>query len=328
LIEQKASTSVNYELGESEEILTLGAIVFSLDGKLVSYSPDINSHTVSVRTHADLSTLKATLDAEIKHRNPLRRKNLALQTIHGELSATIKPTPATTFADVIVPQDLKEDIYDNTIYHLKNLALPTGVIMHGAPGTGKSLICSAIIQEALKEGFNACYISSYVDFDVLEELIENFLTPCVVVFEDVDSFGFSREDYGINKELSKFLQFINGISERTDPIVFVATTNYLDKLDAAIANRPVRFNRKFEFKLPTDSEIDSLMEIYFKTDEFKGLCHKKKFTGAHIREIKRTADIQILKCGGKYKDVINSAISAVSQNFSVTIKESVGFKNA
>jgi len=325
LIDQKTTTSVNYALGKSEEVLTMGVMVFSLNGKLVSFSPNMNTYTISVQTNSGLEKLKERIDHEIKFNNPLRQKNLAVQIVHGELSAMIKPTPVVTFDSVIVAKELKDDIYDNTIYHLKNLDLPTGVIMHGAPGTGKSLICSAIINEAIKEGYNTCYISSYVDFDVLEEMIETFLTPCVVIFEDVDSFGFSREEYGVNRDLSKFLQFINGISERTDPIVFVATTNYLDKLDEAIANRPVRFNRKFEFKIPTNSEIDALMNLYFGTDEFAGLCHNKKFTGAHIREIKRTADIQKLKTGGEYPDVVKSAIKAVVQNFSVTINE-VGFK--
>src|SRR3989344_4745930 len=130
----------------------------------------------------------------------------------------MKAIPSITFDDVIIDEKLKEDIYDNTIFQLENLDENNGVIFYGEPGVGKSLICSAIANECTKKGNTVCYLSTEADYTMLNEFLESFVSPCILVFEDIDAFGRSRDGVPSSSTLSDFLQFINGISEKEERI--------------------------------------------------------------------------------------------------------------
>ncbi|MBI5598954.1 MAG: ATP-binding protein, partial [Deltaproteobacteria bacterium] len=219
---------------------------------------------------------------------------------------------------------MKEDIYDNTIFHLKSIKGNNGIILHGDPGTGKSMICQAIINAALKEGYSTCFVTTRVNYAMLGEFLTTFFGRCIVIFEDIDSIGQDRE-HVLNSHLSDFLQFISGLYEREDGIVFIATTNYIEHLDRAITKRPVRFNRKFRIELPTDGEIGRLVALYFKDTRVEpGLCCGKKFTGAHIKEIHRTAEMLSLKRGVPIAETYGDAVRFVERNFT-TQTASPGF---
>jgi SpoVK/Ycf46/Vps4 family AAA+-type ATPase len=102
-------------------------------------------------------------------------------------------------------------------------------------------------------------------------------------------------------------------------MIFIATTNYLDRLDKAIANRPVRFNRKFEFKYPSDSELDRLVKLYFNDDiseKFSVLCYNKEFSGSHIKEVQRTVNLLSKKRNQTTLEVFEESVQLVHDNFS------------
>jgi SpoVK/Ycf46/Vps4 family AAA+-type ATPase len=70
--------------------------------------------------------------------------------------------------------------------------------------------------------------------------------PCILVLEDLDSL--------INAEnRSFFLNELDGFASNAG-IVTLATTNYPDRLDSAIVERPSRFDRKYHFELPALTE--------------------------------------------------------------------------
>jgi len=264
---------------------------------------------------------------EIKNNNPLRNKHLYIYDTSDCLAGTIKKRPTVNFSDVILDDTLKSDIYDNTIFHLEKMVENNGIILFGKPGVGKSLVCSAIINEAINKGFSTCYLCSKVNFESLSELIREFLTPCILIYEDIDSLGQDRKET-INTELSSFLQFINGLTEGNDRIVFIATTNYLEHLDDAIKNRPMRFNRKFEFKYPNNDQINKLITLYFDkktSDKYSTTCYNKNFTGAHIKEIKRTATILSVKDNTDIDSVFEKSVKLVYDNFSITLRNKPGF---
>ena len=241
-----------------------------------------------------------------------------------------KPVPTTTFDEVILDQAMKDDIYDNTIFQLKHIDSNNGIILSGSPGTGKSKSCQAIISEAIKEGFSTCFVVQKVDWSMLDEFIREFLAPAVVILEDIDAFCQSREET-LNGDLASFLQFINGLSEHKEKLVFVCTTNHLDHLDKAVANRPMRFNRKFEFKYPTDDQIDQLLALYFKDVTLsraqKRLCYGAEFSGSHIKELWRTATLLSKKQNKSLAEVFEKAVETVASNFSTTLTGKMGFNS-
>jgi predicted AAA+ superfamily ATPase len=309
-------------------VTTNGLTVYSIGGVLLAYeaNPKVSGH--AFKSRRDLTRLVSEIKEEIRLRNPLRRKHLQIvEDDNSCFRATIKPTPESTFENLIVDRRMAEDIYDNTIFQLKHTGFSNGVIFHGDPGTGKSLTCQAVIHEAIREGFSSCYLVGEVDFSELTSFIADYLTPCVVILEDIDSFAGERTN-GEGTRLSDFLQFLSGLTERTEQMIVIATTNHLHLLDKAINNRPVRFNRKYHFTRPTDHEVDHLLSLYFEPGEIpadaRRLCHDRSFTGAHISEIRRTAMTLAKKRNVPLSAVFVEAVAVVSQHFSLSSR-TLGF---
>jgi len=324
--ERLGSAEFEYDYGRRAEILTRGKIIFAVNGRIFVYSADCKDGTNSIYSNHDIGWLVETLKKEIRENNPLRNKHIQVVDIdHGtDFCCLLKKPPSITFNDIVLDGAMKEDIFDNTIFHLKSIKGNNGIILHGDPGTGKSMICQAVINEALKEGYSTCFVTVRVDYAMLSEFLTTFFGRCIVIFEDIDSIGQNRENV-LNSHLSDFLQFISGLYEREDGMVFIATTNYIEHLDRAIANRPVRFNRKFRIELPTDGDIRRLVALYFKDAPVEPeFCCGKKFTGAHIKEIHRTAELLSLKRGVPVAETYGDAVRFVERNFT-TQATSPGF---
>jgi len=311
-----------------ENIIINGMIFFCYNNAPYMYIADVDTGSNVIRSSVDISTLVGSLKDFIKNNNPLREKNVYV----AQDGIIMKKADDIKFEDVIIDETIRDDIYDNTIFQLECLPDNNGIILYGVPGTGKSLMASAIVNIANQKGYSTCYITTKVDFSALEEFIYKFLSPCVVILEDIDYMGQSREQT-LNTDISTLLQFISGIAEKSDKIIFVATTNYIEHLDKALANRPMRFNRKYEFKLPDDKGIDALMSRYF--DEFElpkelyPLCYKKDFTGSHIKEINRTCQNKALKQFQKItpesiKSVFPDSVQIVKNSFHISTKK-IGF---
>lgn len=318
-LEKGGSAEFQCDYNRHAEIMTSGKAAFTIGSKVFVYAVNGRRGTNSINSNHDITGLVEDLKKEIRENNPLRNRHIqiACEPHGGDFHCLYKKPPSVTFDDVILDDTLKEDIYDNTIFHMKNLKENNGIILHGDPGVGKSLICQAIIGDAIREGYSTCFVTTRVDYTQLNEFITNFLGQCIVIFEDIDSIGQSREHVP-NSHLSDFLQFVSGLYEREDGVVFIATTNYIEHLDRAIANRPVRFNRKFKLELPADSDIRRLVSLYFKDARLEpALCYGKKFTGAHIKEIRRTAEMLSLKRGVPIAETYGDAVRLVERNFTV-----------
>jgi hypothetical protein len=320
------------DTGNSNKLtfLSNGTLSFILNGKIYTCTFSYNSFTATFSTEAgDINFIKNGLTKEyMKSKNPLIGKCFSLYP--NMESFYYRNVPDVTFDNVILNKELKDDIYLNTIYHLETLDDNNGIIFHGQQGSGKTLCCQAIINDSLKRNYTVIVLTERIPYKELERMLIDFFDTTVVIFEDIDSLGQDRTET-INTGLSEFLQFINGVSEGASKMLFIATTNYIEHLDKAISNRPMRFNRKIKFELPTNMEIDQMIKLYFDkqsiTKQMYPLCHDKGFTGAHIKEIRRTANLLSKRKGIKVKDVFEESVKVVHQNFSVTINSEIGFKN-
>lgn len=324
------TTEFEVDYHKKELIISQGDIIFTYDGKIYLLNICSDAQCVTIKSNNSIDILIENINKEIKYNNPLRNKHIQIVSIRDGLEYIYKNPPKITFDNVIIDKTLKDDIYDNTIFHLENLDDNNGVIFYGYPGVGKSAICQAIINSALDKGYSTCFVVSQVYYTALSEFINNFLSPCIIIFEDIDSFGQNRKevlDHGGG--LSDFLQFMSGLYDRDDKIVVIATTNYIEHLDSAISNRPCRFNRKYEFKLPNNDEVSEIIDLYFGKDvidnELKKLCYNKKLTGSHIKEIQRTALLLSKKRNTEITLVFEDSVKVVCNNFSVSGGSSLGF---
>jgi hypothetical protein len=81
-------------------------------------------------------------------------------------------------------------------------------------------------------------------------------SPCLLILEDIDTLvsgGFQ----------SSFFNEVDGLANN-DGIMMIATTNHIEKLDGGLANRPSRFDRKYNFPLPNYEERVLYSEFWRK----------------------------------------------------------------
>lgn len=163
---------------------------------------------------------------------------------------------AASLDDMILPDDIRKSIVSATAgffaseakYASLGVAWKRGVLLYGPPGNGKTHLLKALIREMEKP---CLYVRSARSSDEHEaESLQRLfgrarqMTPCVMVMEDLDSLVPQAK-------ISSLLNELDGFATNHGLLV-LATTNYPEKLDPALVNRPSRFDRKFELQLPSE----------------------------------------------------------------------------
>ena len=170
--------------------------------------------------------------------------------------------PARNWEAVILDPEIKREIWANTVgflgsrERLAGYGIPPkrGVLLVGEPGTGKTLICKALMAEG--QGITCILAHAYSEDDneYITELYEiaQDLSPSIVFIEDIDLVAQNRMEFGYSRGtvLLALLSTLDGIEEHRE-IVTVATTNYLEIIDKAIGHRPSRFDRVIKLPLPS-----------------------------------------------------------------------------
>ncbi len=165
---------------------------------------------------------------------------------------------SATFDELVLAGDLKSDIQRDfgsflaarAEYERYGVPWKRGVLLVGPPGNGKTLCLRALIKFL---GVPCLYVQSlksqYGDEDAHIELVfhrAKEIAPCCLVFEDLDAMIH-------DKNRSLFLNQLDGL-ESASGLLTIATTNHADRLDPAIVERPSRFDRKYHFLLPGQTE--------------------------------------------------------------------------
>ncbi|KAF8914171.1 P-loop containing nucleoside triphosphate hydrolase protein [Gymnopilus junonius] len=162
--------------------------------------------------------------------------------------------------DVILKDEFKKalqkDVYgffsSKSVY--KELGIPwkRGLIMHGPPGNGKTISLKTIMKTCGEKGFAPLYVKSFQSYMGEEGAMATVfdkarqLAPCVIILEDLDSLINDRNR-------SFFLNQLDGL-EGNDGLLIIGTTNHFDRLDPGLSTRPSRFDRKYYFGDPDESE--------------------------------------------------------------------------
>jgi AAA+ superfamily predicted ATPase len=123
-------------------------------------------------------------------------------------------------------------------------------LFYGPPGNGKTHFLKALLHEV---GKPCLYVKSIQGtYNGGHEAIRRIFTrarriaPCFLVFEDLETIV-------TDENRSFFLNELDGFAENSG-IVTLATTNFPERIDPAIVDRPSRFDRKYLFDLPALEE--------------------------------------------------------------------------
>src|SRR6059036_4064888 len=185
-----------------------------------------------------------------------------------------------TFADVAGVDEAKEEVAelvdflrDPSKFQKLGGRIPRGVLMVGAPGTGKTLLARAIAGEA-KVPFFSISGSDFVEMfvgvgaarvrDMFEQAKKH--APCIIFIDEIDAVGRHR-GAGLGgghdereQTLNQLLVEMDGF-ESNDGVILIAATNRPDVLDPALL-RPGRFDRRVVVPRPDVKGREGILRVH------------------------------------------------------------------
>jgi cell division protease FtsH len=194
-------------------------------------------------------------------------------------NAEVSTVPTARFRDVAGADEAVEELaevveYFRDPYRFAKLGarLPSGIILYGDPGTGKTLLAKALAGEA-GIPFYAVSGSDFVEKFVgvgasrVRELFAKARSHergAVVFIDEIDAVGRARSATDANGEreqtLNQILVELDGFTTM-DRVICIAATNRLDVLDPALL-RPGRFGRHIAVPLPSKEGRTSILEVH------------------------------------------------------------------
>jgi len=150
---------------------------------------------------------------------------------------------------------------------------PKGVLLHGPPGTGKTILAKAVAQSTeatFMRVVGSEFVQKYIGEGarLVRELFElaKSKSPAIIFIDELDAIGARRMDGAtsgdreVQRTLMQILAEMDGFDPRGE-IKLIAATNRPDMLDPALL-RPGRFDRVIEIPLPNREAREAILKIH------------------------------------------------------------------
>ncbi len=196
------------------------------------------------------------------------------------------------------------------IFNRLGIEPPKGVLLHGTPGTGKTLLAKAVANESeanfiLLNGpeiMSKFYGESEKRVrDIFEEAEKT--APAIIFIDEIDAIAPKREEsYGEveRRVVSQLLTMMDGLKSR-GRVVVIGATNRPNAIDPAL-RRPGRFDREIELNVPDKNGRLQILKIHsrnmplakdVKLEELARITHG--FVGADISALAKEAAMNVLR---------------------------------
>jgi len=302
--------------------MSVGTLEEIIDDNHAIVSTSVGSeHYVSILSFVDKDALEPGCTVLLNHK--VHAVVGVLQDETDPLVSVMKleKAPKETYADVggleQQIQEIKESVElpltHPEYYEEMGIRPPKGVILYGAPGTGKTLLAKAVANQT-----SATFLRV-----VGSELIQKYLgdgpklvrelfrvaedhAPSIVFIDEIDAVGTKRYESNsggereIQRTMLELLNQLDGFDYRGDVKVIMAT-NRIETLDPALI-RPGRIDRKIEFPYPDEKTKRKIFQIHtskmnvsndVNLDEF--IMAKDELSGADIKAICTEAGLMALR---------------------------------
>jgi len=245
-----------------------------------------------------------------------------------------------TFAEVAGNNEAKEDLSE-VVEFLKfpkkfeatGARIPKGVLLVGAPGTGKTLLARAVAGEADVPFFSISgseFVEMFVGVgasrvrDLFAKAKKN--APCIIFVDEIDAVG-RRRGSGMGgghdereQTLNQILVEMDGF-EQGENVIVLAATNRADVLDPALL-RPGRFDRRVIIDLPDRKDRKAILDIHFakkptnKDVNIEDLAAKTAgSSGADLANMANEA--AIIAARHNRKEIINSDVTEALEKVAI-----------
>ncbi len=292
------------------------------------YSEDGDYQTALASVPDSFLVVWAAFTAECDRVAYAREPNDQVIIIGGRADSFV---PKVEWDEVILPAKLKTDILEDVqsfftkgieVYKRLNLKPFRKLLLAGVPGTGKTMLCSALAKWALGQGYMVIYISSaqkaqndqygstFGKIQYALSVAAYSKYPTLILLEELDAY--LHED-----EKALILNVLDG-SESTigeKGTLLISTTNYPEAIDERVLKRPGRLDRIFIIpETRAQVDVEQMLHNYLGAmwrDEHKALVPQLiGYPGAFIREVAIYALTQLA-----YDDLTELPLAMLQDSF-------------
>jgi len=235
----------------------------------------------------------------------------------------VDQSPSVEYADIggldeelrEVREAVEDPLVNPEQFDIVGVEPPSGVLLHGPPGTGKTMMAKAVANET-----DATFIKM-----AGSELVQKFIgegsrlvrdlfdlaeqeEPAILFIDEIDAVAAERTDSKtsgdaeVQRTMMQLLNEMDGFDERGD-IRIIAATNRFDMLDSAIL-RPGRFDRLIEVPEPDQAARERILDIHTRgmnlaeAVDYAALARDTEgFSGAELESLTTEAGMFAIRDG-------------------------------
>ncbi|CAG0955140.1 partial putative ATPase YjoB, partial [Anaerolineae bacterium] len=209
--------------------------------------------------------------------------------------------PTVEWDDVILPAKLKNELMQDVesffstgieVYRRLKLKPFRKLLLAGVPGTGKTMLCSALARWSLGREYLVIYVSgadrsgsSFWKIEQALSIAARSKVPTLILLEELDAYLHEEEK-------AMVLNVLDGAesAENEKGTLLIATTNYPEAIDERILKRPGRLDRIFiipETRAQADAEqmLRQYLGVMWHDDHKELVPELVGYPGAFIREV-------------------------------------------
>ena len=231
--------------------------------------------------------------------------------------------PSSEIKDIIL--DIENFWNRKDKYEEYSFVHKRGILMYGEPGCGKSGIIQLICQSLIERGGIVINIKNEDDVESFTHFIPTFrkIEPTrsiVVLLEDIDSIADDNRS-----STSKLLNILDGVKQ-IEGVVYIATTNYPEKLQERITNRPSRFDRRYKVETPNAEIRRAYINHKLNDEDLKTIDIEEwvdRTEGMSLSHLKEVV-ISVIVMGRTFEETIGN-LEDLKKAPRVKEKKEVGF---
>jgi transitional endoplasmic reticulum ATPase len=193
---------------------------------------------------------------------------VALRRVQGRKGRI--PPDTKDLDELILPAELRQQLKTiakrmKDIERVEKLGgtVPSGLLMFGAPGTGKTETARSLAKATGWAFLHTSGNDLIMNPSSMDTLIADAadIRPCIVCIDEADDILADRRQSGVTSVTNKLLAAMDGAQGKVRDVVYVAATNHPENMDPA-ALRGGRFTEKMYFPLPDEAGLATFVQSW------------------------------------------------------------------